>query len=289
MMMTKLRRLSFLLPILIALFLVFKGPASGEPRSASPWLDVEHSKIRLISAYDVSYRGRARLIAGVEIILDDGWKTYWRSPGDGLAPSLEWKNSENLQDAELLWPAPKRHESPGGLTSFGYEKRLVLPLLITPGDTSKPIHLKLQVVYGVCADICIPVETGLSLVIPPSGDSAHKETLTAALERVPKRQQRGVYCPHSFITAKRRDANDKPAFLIKTAFEEQATGLDLFAEAPDGLELPAPVKQPRSARGRLYYVIAFDKLSAINELKGQPLTLTMTSDQGSCETVWRMK
>jgi DsbC/DsbD-like thiol-disulfide interchange protein len=222
-------------------------------------------------------------------MLDDGWKTYWRTPGDGLPPSIEWKNSENLQDAELLWPVPQRHESPGGLTSFGYEKRLVLPLLITPGDKTKPVHLKLQAVYGVCADICIPVETSLSLIIPPSGVSAHKGPLMATLERVPKRQRRGVYCPHSFITAKRRDANDKPALLIKTAFEEQATGLDLFAEAPDGFELPAPAKQPRSARGRLYYVIAFDEAQGFEDLKGQPLTLTTVSDQGSCETVWRMK
>lgn len=268
---------------------VFGGLAFTQLSASSPWQNAAHSKIRLISANRLAYRGQAQLVAGVQIVLDDGWKTYWRTPGDGLPPSIEWKNSDNLQKAELLWPAPKRHESPDGMTSFGYEKQLILPILIAPADKTKPVHLKLEVVYGVCADICIPVETGLELTLPASSDSEHRDTLVAALERVPKKQQRGVYCPHSFITAKRRDTNDKPALLIKTAFEEQVSGLDLFAEAPNDIYLPAPVKQPRSTRGRLYYMIAFDDAEALSQLKGQPLTLTMVSDQGSCETVWRVK
>ena len=184
---------------------------------------------------------------------------------------------------------PKRLDLPGGVLSFGYEKRVTLPILITPENKAQPAQLKMQISYGVCADICIPVETEISLIIPSSEHTRHRNTLTAALDRVPRPQKRGVYCPHSFITAKHRVINGAPALLIKTAFEEKASGLDLFAEAPEGFELPAAVRQPRASRGRLYHIIAFENAKAMKELKGQQLTLTMAADQGSCETTWRMK
>ncbi len=258
-------------------------------QAAPPWQTEAHSRLRLISASDIAYQGRTVIVAGIEMVLDQGWKTYWRTPGDGLPPSIVWSGSENLKKAELLWPAPKRLDLPGGVLSFGYKKRVMLPILITPENKTQPVQLKMQISYGVCADICIPVETEISMTIPSSEHAQHRKLLTAALDRVPRPQQRGVYCPHSFITAKNRVINGAPALLIKTAFEDKATGLDLFAEAPDGFELPAAVRQPRASRGRLYYIIGFENAKALNALKGQQLTLTMVADQGSCETTWRMK
>jgi hypothetical protein len=83
--------------------------------------------------------------------------------------------------------------------------------------------------------------------------------------------------------------NGKPAILVKTAFQAKASGLDLFAEAPGGVDLPPPIRQPRASRGRLYHIIVFEDEKAVSALKGQMLRLTMAADQGSCEIQWRVK
>lgn len=255
----------------------------------SAWADLPKSRARLIAANGLLHEGRAMLAVGLEITLEKGWKTYWRTPGDGLAPSLDWSRSGNLAGAEALWPVPQRFEGTGGVLSFGYKDRFMLPIRVVPVAADKAIRFELRVSYAVCDDICIPVEAELKLDVPTGAETPHRPALLAALERVPKKQERGVYCPHSFITAKRRAVNGKPALIIKTANEETATGLDLFAEAPEGVALPPPRRQPRATRGRLYHVVGFETEKELDALKGRVLTITMVADQGSCETTWRVE
>ena len=55
----------------------------------------------------VELDGTPALIAGVQLRMDSGWKTYWKNPGDsGVPPSFDWAGSKNLKQAELLYPAP---------------------------------------------------------------------------------------------------------------------------------------------------------------------------------------
>jgi DsbC/DsbD-like thiol-disulfide interchange protein len=273
-------------------FLLIFLPGSQSQAMASEesaWHEAAHSRIRLISATGLPRGDDTVAAAGIEVTLDDGWKTYWRTPGDGWPPSITFAGSENLAGAEVLWPAPKRLNDTGGLLAFGYSDRVVLPVLIEPETKGRPVVLRVKISYGVCAEICIPVETELEHTIPAGEHEVHRGLLQAAMETVPKRQLRGVYCPHYFITAKRRFVNGKPAILVKTAFQAKASGLDLFAEAPDGVDLPPPVRQPRASRGRLYHIIAFEDEETVNALKGQMLRLTMAADQGSCEIQWRVK
>jgi DsbC/DsbD-like thiol-disulfide interchange protein len=274
--------LSFLLILLGS-----QSPATASEESA--WHEAAHSRIRLISSTGIPRADRTVTAAGIEITLDDGWKTYWRTPGEGWPPSIEFTGSENLARAELLWPAPKRLDDAAGLVSFGYSDHVVLPVLIEPKVKEQPVVLRVKISYGVCADICIPVEAELEHTIPAGEHEAHRSLLHTAMEKVPQRQLRGVYCPHYFITAKRRIVNGKPAILVKTAFQAKASGLDLFAEAPGGVDLPPPIRQPRASRGRLYHIIAFEDEKAVSALKGQMLRLTMAADQGSCEIQWRVK
>jgi DsbC/DsbD-like thiol-disulfide interchange protein len=264
------------------------SPALGE-EAASRWLDLPHSRARLIAAGGLTHEGRTILVAALEISLDKGWKTYWRSPGDGLAPAFDWGGSAGLAEAETLWPAPKRFEEPTGTSSNGYKDRLVLPFRIAPAVTGGSVRLKLKANFAVCAEICIPVEAELALEVAPELESRHRDVIVAALESVPRRQARGVFCPHNFITARRRTVNGKPALIVKTANVEAATGLDLFVEAPSGAELPRPRRQPRATRGRLYHILGFEAETELDALRGKMLTLTMTADQGSCETTWRVE
>lgn len=263
--------------------------AQTDPGGASSWRDGPHSRIRLLSATGPYYEGKLDPVAAIEIVLDEGWITYWRSPAEGLPPTLDWSQSVNLADAKMLWPAPSHIPGADGTMSAGYEHHVVFPVELSAKDKGQPITLSLAIAYNVCADICIPIEAVLGLDVPQTGNEAQRDVIRAALDRVPRKQEPGVYCPHSFIAAARRSVNGRPSLVLKTAFDEKATGLDLFVEGPEGHALPAPSLQPASTRGRSHYVLFFDTEVAVDALIGKPLTLTNVSDQGSCESTLRVK
>src|SRR5450631_2857577 len=145
----------------------------------------------LASDWAVGHASRARLlagngIAGVELQMPVGWKTYWRTPGDagGVPPTFDWSKSDNLASAKVLYPAPKRFSDRAGDT-VGYKGTVVFPVELTPKDASKPIDLRLSMDYGVCKEICVPAEAALGLTVPPKDASTPSSELTDAVKLVP--------------------------------------------------------------------------------------------------------
>ncbi|MFV0475820.1 MAG: protein-disulfide reductase DsbD domain-containing protein [Pikeienuella sp.] len=124
-------------------------------------------------------------VAGFEVDLADGWKTYWRAPGEaGIPPRFDWSGSENIADLEILWPAPIVFDS-FGLKTLGYKTRMVLPLRLTPADPARPMRLSLSAFYGVCEDICVPAEASLSIEIAPGAPEEGAGPIRAALNALP--------------------------------------------------------------------------------------------------------
>jgi DsbC/DsbD-like thiol-disulfide interchange protein len=196
--------------------------AAGE----SSWEMGFHSRVRLLSGGE---RGAQRL-AGIEIVLDKSFKTYWRTPGDsGLPPRFDWSRSSNAAGFEILWPAPSRSEDAGGVV-YGYGDRVVLPVLVTPADPAKPIDLRLTLDYGVCRDICIPTHADLTLTIPPDA-RGRNAALERALATIPLRQPVGADAPLAVIGV-RRMPGSKPSFAVQVRALEGTTPV-LFAEGPE--------------------------------------------------------
>jgi len=95
-------------------------------------------------------------LGALRLTLKDGWKTYWRAPGDaGIPPQFDWNGSQNVGDVSITWPAPDVFVQ-NGLQSIGYEDQLVLPVEITPHNPAKPVRLRGDMDLGVCKDVCIP-------------------------------------------------------------------------------------------------------------------------------------
>lgn len=108
-------------------------------------------------------------VAALEVTLSPGWKTYWRSPGEGgIPPLFDWSASDNLRDVVLHWPRPQVFDQ-AGLESIGYHDRLVLPITLTPGAPGAPIALRAQVQIGVCDDVCIPYRFTIDTALPAGG------------------------------------------------------------------------------------------------------------------------
>ncbi len=96
-------------------------------------------------------------VAALKFDLAEGWKTYWRAPGEaGIPPRFDWRGSRNLARVEIEWPTPKQTVT-NGMRTIGYEHVLVLPLRLTPERAGQPITLSVDMEIGVCSDICVPV------------------------------------------------------------------------------------------------------------------------------------
>lgn len=124
-------------------------------------------------------------IAALRVDMEDGWKTYWRTPGEaGIPPSFDWTGSENLADVQVAWPTPMIFES-DGLESIGYKHQMVLPMKIIPADPSRPVSLKLKLFYGLCEDICIPANAEVALTIAADAPPSDEALIQAALGQTP--------------------------------------------------------------------------------------------------------
>src|SRR5690242_4086254 len=91
-------RHTHLLRILTAASLRGATSCAAIAADVSPWEADGQSAARLISARAVNESGGRMFRGGIEIRLKDGWKTYWRYPGDsGVPPVLDFSKSQNLK------------------------------------------------------------------------------------------------------------------------------------------------------------------------------------------------
>lgn len=225
----------FVVPLMLAVWASFAPAAAQNPlgerliaatahSGASPWDVSLASRMRLISAQTgtLPLAGETALGAGIEITLDDGWKTYWRNPGDtGIAPMFDFSRSVNVASVDVAYPMPQRFDLPGDI-SFGYKTRVVFPLAVTPQVPGLPVKLVADIVYGACEELCIPVEatTQLELATANAGTTAFAADIARWRGRVP--------APHDAALARVEPIDDE-------------TGTSLHVTVQAGAPLTNPV------------------------------------------------
>jgi DsbC/DsbD-like thiol-disulfide interchange protein len=260
---------------------------AAESLGESPWVQDVYSKARLVSG-TVEEDGKTKPLAGLQIRLSPGWKTYWRAPGDtGVPPFFDWSGSKNLKSAEVLYPAPHRFADAGG-TAIGYADEVVFPVKVTPKEEGEPVELKLNVAYGLCKTLCIPSEARLTLEMPPQGMSGNGEQLLLQryLDLVPKPVKKGELPALGGVEAKLDD--ERPELVIEAIFPENAAGTDLFADAGDTyVPIPSPLGAPEGGKQR--FAISFGSPAEADAVKGKTLTLTLISDDGARETSYTVE
>lgn len=106
---------------------------------------------------------------GLQITLDEGWKTYWRAPGDGgIPPQVLWQGSENISAAQFHWPVPEVFDQ-SGMRSIGYSNQVVIPVELHPAAPGQPARAAGELDIGVCDEVCIPVRLTFDVLVPPGG------------------------------------------------------------------------------------------------------------------------
>jgi len=291
--------MSFLRPVLA---LAMMGGAIFSPAAAPAadegWQKVGPSRVRLVGAGQVDaamLAGRSHLpdpllLAGVEIRLEKGWKTYWRTPGDGIGPRFDWAGSRNVAAEQVLWPTPRYFRDAAGEYN-GYKDGVIFPLLISPREAGEPVRLRLALEYAVCADICVPVNATLSASVSAEAPAAAREAVMAALARAPVRADPQGRCPDglAFADMRARLEAPMPHLRIEIAHPQGLQPQDLFIEAANGAFLPHPEAQGESDARRTVYRLDLAETGDPAGLAGQTVTLTAAGAQQSCEMAWSVK
>lgn len=119
-------------------------------------------------------------MAGLRLLLEPGWKTYWRSPGDGgIPPRFDWNGSTNVRSVAVHWPVPTAF-SQNGLTSIGYAGEVLVPLEITVSAAGAAV-LGGTVEIGVCEEICVPVSFDVRADLAPAGAGQGSDAIRVSL------------------------------------------------------------------------------------------------------------
>ncbi|GKQ51779.1 protein-disulfide reductase DsbD domain-containing protein [Bradyrhizobium sp. Ce-3] len=242
---------------------------------ASPWQQDSHSAVRLLAGS----RSGAVLLGGIAFQLQDGWKTYWRTPGDsGVPPRFDFSKSDNVDAVTVMWPAPRQFDDGAGGTSLGYKHQVVLPLRIVAKNPDKPLVLRAEINYAVCEKLCVPVEAKAELAFA-SVASTEDAALSEALNAVPKPANIGDATPVTIRDVK-RDGNN---VLVDVAAPD-TKDLSLFVEGPTpDWALPVPKLVAHAPPGVKRFSFELDGLPPGAKADGAALKLTLVGGDKSYE------
>jgi DsbC/DsbD-like thiol-disulfide interchange protein len=201
--------------------------------------------------------------AGVRIVLDEGWITYWRIPGDsGIPPEFDWSNSQGVGAVTVSYPIPQRYIDQSG-EAVGYKNEVVFPLTVTA--TSDDPHLDLALFFATCKDVCIPASAALNLDL---GAAAITPVNLSAWRRL-------VPQPGVIATTARAEGDDHLRLTLETAVA------DIFVEGAESVYFHAP----RFENNGTEAVIAVSGAGGATPLAGMAIKLTAPASTGALEQV----
>jgi DsbC/DsbD-like thiol-disulfide interchange protein len=259
----------------IALAAACAGADAAWAQDSSAWIKDTHSALRLLAGS----RTGSVLMGGIEIQLQPGWKTYWRTPGDsGVPPRFDFSKSANVESVTPLYPAPKKFDDGAGGISYGYHKHVIFPLRIVPKNPNEPVQLRASISYAVCEKLCLPVEAEAELAFTSSA-SALDSVVAGALNKVPKPVGTAEATPIALKSFKR--IGDR--VIIDIAAQNPA-GLEVYAEGPTpDWALPVPKRVDTDEKDITRFEFKLDGLPAKARPEGAQLKLTVVGADGAFE------
>ena len=235
--------------------------------AAGPWQGGNEMQARLVSAID-SFDGRDEFQAGLEVKLSEGWKIYWRSPGDaGLPPVLDFSKTPAVTGHHLDFPAPKRF-SILGFDSFGYANHVIYPLRLSLDHPQQSLTIAAQFDGLVCKDVCIPLREMLTLsMLKGQGTpSAFARDIAQYMAKVPRQStSRGIVIKAVYL-----DGDTLVLPFVHPNNQAITAPQDILIEAPTGYAFAKPQWQDHTAR------IAIEGKPA-PELMGEGITVTVVA------------
>src|SRR5271170_8143372 len=265
---------------IVAVILICLPTMPARAQDSSPWDASVHAAARLAGSM-IKTASAAYLRAGVEIKLDPGWKTYWRNPGDsGIPPTLDFAGSDNVNSVTVLWPAPKRLPDGAGGNSIGYMDHVIFPLRVIPKDAATPPSVHLKFAYAICANLCMPVEANLQLLL--TGDGAEEMAIEKAEMRAPRCVALGAGNDLALLSAHRQPGEAHERIVVDVTAPEGAL-VDLFVEGPTRDWYVRRPKQTGREATKRHFTFELDSLPPGAHADGATLTFTVVSGDDAIE------
>ena len=252
--------------------------------AASAWESGPKAEARLIAA-TTAVGELEEIPLGVEVKLQPGWKTYWRSPGDaGIPPQVDFAGSANVASTAFRWPAPARFQY-YDLETFGYSNEVVFPVDVTVERPGEPVALRARIDLLICDDVCIPHTLNVSLDLPggPAAPSDHTNLINQYRVRVPGD---GSGVGLTFEAAAVSGSNIKP--LIEVAFRGSVPFVspDILIEGSEDHAFSRP--EFEIADGGMLLLARMNAEDIFGDggpvdLTAQPVTLTLIDGARSME------
>ncbi|WP_199251892.1 protein-disulfide reductase DsbD family protein [Aeromonas veronii] len=226
----------------------------------------DHARVRLQA--DRSAPDHTRIL--LDVALESGWKTYWRSPGEGgIAPQILW--DEPVGDFQWRWPAP-RHFEVAGLSTQGYQGEVRFPLSL---NYSAGQSLNGTLRLSTCSNVCILTDFPFTLAVDGQAPAGFDFGWAKAISNLPQplpadtRVELGYQQNQLQLRAERAEGWQSPA---------------LFIDALEGAEFGKPVLEVEGNTLIARVPVSDGWQGDAPDLRGQSLGLLLTSGEQAWQT-----
>ncbi|ORM68052.1 protein-disulfide reductase DsbD family protein [Pantoea rwandensis] len=222
-----------------------------------------HAEVRLRSA---SLGDEQQLL--LDIRLQPGWKTYWRTPGEGgVAPEIRWQTPD--VKANWFWPAPARFDV-SGLTTQGYKGDITLPIML---DKVAGATLAGTLTLSTCSDVCILTDFPFRLDLTQAASSDFARDYALAMGQIPAERGLTDQLDASFINGELQ---------IRAQRQGGWTQPALFFDYPQGSMLAAPQINVQGDTLSARVAVTDEWGEAAPDLRGKTLSLVV-ADAGMAQ------
>lgn len=246
-----------ILSVILSLILTAGALQARETDWVSPGAEV---RTRLIGTSTVG-GSKDKVWLAWEAEMQDGWKTYWRSPGDAGLPVVVTIQGQKV---DLAYPLPSRF-SIFDIDTIGYAKKVVIPFQVDKSLLEKGGDINVS--YMVCKDICIPYSS--SYPVPVMRMIDYDMLISQWLDKVPeKRELREFQVLRHQVTGPK---GHQRIILDVKGITELSKAV-VFCEGPEGVSF-TPAE--RTEKGYFTRFVLKPTGATVPDLRGLPLRVTI--------------
>lgn len=158
---------------------VHESPAGGAavpPAEVAPQIEVA-----LVADVSRVAPGQEFLV-GATLEVEPGWHIYWINPGEaGLPTRMVLSAPEGFEVGPSQYPGPVRFDSPGPVTSYGYQGSTMLSARVLAPDTvDAAVEVTAELSWLACKEACVQGSAQPRLVLAPATAAEPSQPANAA-------------------------------------------------------------------------------------------------------------
>ncbi|HDT2998565.1 TPA: thioredoxin family protein [Proteus mirabilis] len=247
---------SFLIALMLMLFSLSSLAAD------TGWLtmpDNDHAQVRATA--DKSSTGDVKIL--LEVQLAPGWKTYWRSPGEGgVAPEINW--TQSVSDMIWHWPSPSAFDV-AGIHTQGYDKEVVFPIELKSVDSD---NLNGVLTLSTCSNVCILTDYSLNLDLNEPAPADFEWQYNQAMAKVP--------VTNGLISTVSSDYRNSQLTLSLQREQGDWHQPNIYLDPPQGMLYGIPQLTAKGDHLSVTVDVTDDWGEAAGDISGKPLSFVVT-------------